>query len=111
MIKTYLLFALITASFNVEATSSDAEVTSSDASLKIYPAPAEEILYEGYTVRINGEEAPVYRARVSGVPLNWRWPGYQRPLYQTEFAGFCSWDMNEPVTVEEILIMLRPSIS
>ena len=103
MIKTYLLFALITALFNVEATSSlDAEVTSSDGSIQIYPAPAEEILYEGYTVRINGQEAPVYRARVSAVPLNQRWPGYQRPKYQTEFAGFCSWDMNGPVTVEVI---------
>jgi hypothetical protein len=70
--------------------------------VKIYPAPEEEILYKGYSVRVNGEEVPVYRARVSAVPLNWRWPGYQRPLYQTELAGFCSWDMAAPVTVEVI---------
>ena len=68
----------------------------------IYPAPAGEELYEAYTVLVNGQEAPVYRARVSAVPLNWRWPGYQRPLYQTEHAGFCSWDMKGPVTVEVI---------
>ena len=91
----YLLFALITSSLN-------ASMSSTDVSVNVYPAPAEEILYEGYTVRINGQEVPVYRARVSAVPLNWRWPGYQRPLYQTEFAGFCIWDMDGPVTVEVI---------
>ena len=100
MINTCLLFALLSASLNADVTSLNSELTSSDVSLNVYPAPAEEILYEGYTVRINGQEAPVYRARVSAIPLNWRWPGYQRPLYQTEFAGFCSWDMNGPVTVE-----------
>lgn len=59
-------------------------------------------MYEGYTVRVNGQEVPVYQARVSAVPLNWRWPGYQRPRYQTEMAGFCYWDMEGPVTVEVI---------
>ncbi len=73
-----------------------------DKSVKVYPAPAGEILYEGYTVRVNGQEVPVYQARVSAVPLNWRWPGYQRPGYQTELAGFCIWDMNGPVNVEVI---------
>ena len=91
----YLLFALITSSLN-------AELSSPDVSVNVYPAPAEEILFEGYTVRINQQEVPVYRARISAVPLNWRWPGYQRPLYQTEFAGFCYWDMDGPVTVEVI---------
>jgi len=74
--------------------------TSADDTVKVDPVPEGETLYEKYTVRINGQKVPVYRARVSAVPLNWRWPGYQRPLYQTEFAGFCYWDMAEPVTLE-----------
>ncbi len=72
---------------------------SPDVQVKVYPAPAGEELYDGYTVLVNGQEVPVYSSRVSAVPLNWRWPGYQRPLYQTELAGFCSWDMDGPVTV------------
>ncbi len=93
-IPIYLFVVLIAFSCSVEQLSSDHTV--------IYQAPAEEILYEGYTVRINGKEAPVYSARVSAYPLNQRWSGYQRPKYQTEFAGFCSWDMNGPVTIEVI---------
>ena len=93
-ISIFLFVILIAFSCSVEQLSSDRTV--------IYQAPSEEILYEGYTVRINGQEAPVYNARVSAYPLNQRWPGYQRPQYQTEFAGFCSWDMNGPVTIEVI---------
>jgi hypothetical protein len=89
----YSIFVLITSSLITSC-------TKPDVSVKVYPAPAGEILYDGYTVRVNGQDVPVYQARVSAVPLNWRWPGYQRPLYQTEFAGFCSWDMEGPVTVE-----------
>ncbi len=81
-IPIFLFVLLIAFSCSVEQLSSDDTV--------IYQAPAEEILYEGYTVRINGKEAPVYSARVSAYPLNQRWSGYQRPKYQTEFAGFCS---------------------
>ncbi|MCP4978123.1 MAG: hypothetical protein GY931_18395, partial [Maribacter sp.] len=93
-IYIYMLVVLIIFSYSIELLSSD--LTS------IYPAPAGEILYEGYTVRINGQETPVYSARVSAFPLNQRWPGYQRAKYQTEFASFCSWDMNGPLTVEVI---------
>ncbi len=53
-----------------------------------------------YRVRVNGLDVPVYPARVSRVPMCQRWPGYQRPLDQTELAAFCSWDMDGPVAVE-----------
>jgi hypothetical protein len=66
----------------------------------IWPAPAEEKLCEDYTLRVNGKPATVCSCRVSAVPLNQVWPGYQRPLDQTELAGFAHWDMAGSVTVE-----------
>lgn len=70
------------------------------AAVQIWPAPAGEPLYEGYTVRVNGQPAPVYACRVSAVPFNQVWPGYQRPLDQTEMAGFATWGMSGSATVE-----------
>ena len=49
---------------------------------------------------MNGVSVPVYLCRVSAVPLNQVWPGYQRPIEQTELASFAHWGMSGPVTVE-----------
>ncbi len=65
-----------------------------------WPAPAGEALCEHYELQVNGQVVPVYACRVSAVPFNQVWPGYQRPLDQTELAGFACWDMSEPVKVE-----------
>ena len=65
-----------------------------------WPAPAGEKLFDEYTVRVNGQPVPVYLCRVSAVPFNQVWPGYQRPLDQTEPAGFAYWGMSGPVEVE-----------
>lgn len=65
-----------------------------------WPAPAGEKLFEDYTLRVNGQAVPVYVCRVSAVPFNQVWPGYQRPLDQTELAGFAYWEMSGPVQVE-----------
>ena len=65
-----------------------------------WAAPAGEKLFEDYTLRVNGVAVPVYSCRVSAVPFNQVWPGYQRPLDQTELAGFAYWGMSGPVTVE-----------
>ena len=54
---------------------------------------------DDYTVTVGGRPVPVYRCRVSAVPLNQVWPGYQRPLDQTELASFAYWDMTAPVQV------------
>ena len=62
-------------------------------------APAGEPLSEDYQLTVAGRKVPVYACRVSAVPFNQVWPGYQRPLDQTELAAFACWDMNGPVAV------------
>jgi hypothetical protein len=64
-----------------------------------YPVPKGETVYEGYHLQINGQPVEVYSCRVSAVPLNQWWPGYQRPLDQTELAGFAYWDMMGTVKI------------
>ncbi len=65
---------------------------STHKNVTIYPAPAGEKLSEDYTLTANGEPIPVYSCRVSAVPLNQVWPGYQRPMDQTESAAFAYFD-------------------
>ena len=55
-----------------------------------------------YTVFADGQNVPVRRCRVSAYPLNQVWPGYQRPLYQTEEAAFASFDFNGEVTLRVV---------
>ncbi len=62
--------------------------------VKIYPQSGDENPSEDYTVSVNGKPIFVYRARVSAVPFNQVWPGYQRPINQTEMASFAYWDMS-----------------
>ena len=71
-----------------------------------WPAPAGEAVYEQAQLRVNGQPVPLLACRVSAVPFNQVWPGYQRPLDQTEQAGFACWDMSGPVQVE--VRSLRP---
>jgi len=75
-------------------------VASQDASVVSWAAPPAEQLFQDYTLRVNGRAVPVYACRVSAMPFNQVWPGYQRPLDQTELAGFAYWDMSGPVSVE-----------
>jgi len=65
-----------------------------------FTAPQGEKLSADYTLRVNGKNVPVYSCRVSAAPINQVWPGYQRPLVQTELASFAYWAMSGPVTVE-----------
>jgi hypothetical protein len=65
-----------------------------------YPMPKEESAYDGYQLQIDSQPVVVYACRVSAVPLNQEWPGYQRPMDQTELAGFAYWDMKGSVKVE-----------
>ncbi|MCL5270833.1 MAG: glycosyl hydrolase family 28 protein [bacterium] len=67
----------------------------------VAPAPQGEALCRSYTLKVGGKDVPVYACRVSAVPFNQVWPGYQRPLDQTELAGFAYWDMSGgPVRIE-----------
>ena len=63
-------------------------------------APAGEALFDRYALTLDGQPAPVYSCRVSAMPFNQVWPGYQRPIDQTELAGFARWDQTGPVQVE-----------
>ncbi len=62
-------------------------------------APQGEALSEDYSLRVNGKNVPVYACRVSAVPFNQVWPGYQRPIEQTELAGFAYWNMSSTVRI------------
>ena len=66
----------------------------------VYPVPAGEPVFEGYTVTVNGQPVSLYTARVSAIPFNRPWPGKQRPLDQTELTAVLSLDMTEPVQIE-----------
>ena len=59
-----------------------------------------------YTVIANGKNVPVRWCRVSAVPLNQVWPGYQRPIDQTEEAAFAAFDFDGEVTLR--IIPARP---
>jgi hypothetical protein len=89
--------------------------TSLGGTVVTWPAPAGEKLFEDYTMRVNGQAVPVYSCRVSAMPFDQVWPGYQRPMDQTELAGFAYWGMTGPVTVEVVAkrpfksVAVRPS--
>ncbi|MBD3181602.1 hypothetical protein GF312_04865 [Candidatus Poribacteria bacterium] len=76
--------------------------TMSISDIKIYSQPGDESPSEDYSVKVNGKPVFVYKARVSAVPLNQVWPGYQRPLEQTEMASFVYWDMSGSADVEVV---------
>lgn len=65
-----------------------------------YSIPKGETVYDGYHLMVDGQSVPVYSCRVSAMPFDQWWPGYQRPVDQTELAGFAYWDMVGTVKVE-----------
>lgn len=70
------------------------------AQLIIYPAPEGEKPSLDFTVKVNNQPVFVYQARVSAFPVNQVWPGYQRPIDQTEIASFTYFDFSGKVKVE-----------
>ncbi len=62
-----------------------------------------EIFNAQYEVYINGSKADCIKARVSAMPYNTVWPGYQRPMEQTELTSIVSFAGDE-----ETVISVRP---
>ncbi|MBE7025329.1 MAG: hypothetical protein E7408_04675 [Ruminococcaceae bacterium] len=60
----------------------------------------EEPISADYRVFIDNEEVPVYTCRISKMPFNRIWPGYQRPIEQTEVVSFINLVSDEPVQLE-----------
>jgi hypothetical protein len=73
---------------------------SNEAKVSVQQAPAGEPLSEDYSVAVGGAAVPVYSCRVSAVPLDQVWPGYQRPMDQTELAAFAYCEAAGPVSVQ-----------
>lgn len=69
-------------------------------SLNVYPVTETEEFAgeEQWSVLVNGVPVRHDFARVSSYPLNRRWPGHQRELYQTEIAPFLLLAADEAVT-------------
>ena len=73
-------------------------VAQANAKIVVPLVPEYEKTYDGLTVTLNGFSAPVWQCRVSAMPFNRVWPGYQRALDQTELAGFVTWETDEEET-------------
>jgi hypothetical protein len=81
----------------------------------VYTAPEGEKLSEDFELKVAGQSVPVFQCRVPAMPFNQAWPGYQRPLDQTELASFAYWDASGPVDVEVVShrpvqsVVIRPT--
>ncbi len=95
-----VLLVCLSVPLHAEQSATADDATSAD--LVSWPAPGGEALCEDYALQVDGQAVPVYSCRVSAMPFNQVWPGYQRPIDQTELAGFAVWDMSGPVKVEVV---------
>lgn len=68
----------------------------------LYSAPDQEKKSGDFEVTVDGKPVFVYQARVSKYPVNQIWPGYQRPLNQTEIASFSYFDFKGEVVIKII---------
>lgn len=70
--------------------------------LRIHKLPDGEPVSKDFEIKLNGIEIQAYEARVSAIPFNQEWPGYQRPLEQTEMSSFIYFSMDRDIKVEII---------
>jgi hypothetical protein len=66
----------------------------------LYDTPEQERKSDDFEMFVNNKPVFVYRARVSKYPINQIWPGYQRPLNQTEIASFAYFDFQGDVKIK-----------
>ena len=70
-----------------------------DSKIVLYDAPTEESQSKDFEMLVNNRPVFVYQARVSKYPINQIWPGYQRPIKQTEIASFAYFDFEGEVEI------------
>ncbi|MBO5671146.1 MAG: hypothetical protein J6S41_06310, partial [Clostridia bacterium] len=63
----------------------------------LYPHPENEPVSAVHSVTVGGAAAPCMTARVSAMPYNRVWPGFQRGKDQTEMASFLNFAADGPV--------------
>ena len=97
-----VLLILLTTSVGTSFGNQPASMRPTAQTVTSWPAPGGERLSANFTLRVNGLPVPVYNCRVSAMPFNQVWPGYQRPIEQTELASFAYWGMSGPVVVEVV---------
>jgi len=83
------------------------------ADVKTFSAHPDEKRYDACILKVNGKPVDVYQCRVSKFPFNQVWPGYQRPIEQTELAGFAYWETDGvseiEISAEEVAkVVVRP---
>ncbi len=69
----------------------------------LYYAPEQEKKSDDFEMFVNNKPVFVYQARVSKYPINQIWPGYQRPISQTEIASFTYFDIKGEVAIKIIV--------
>src|SRR3954468_15077468 len=70
--------------------------------VRIYPAPIGEPLSKDYVVTVEGQEIPVYVAKVASAEPARRWKAMDDKAHSAEYfetASFASFDMQGTVTV------------
>jgi hypothetical protein len=68
----------------------------------VYPGPEQEPKSTDFEMFVNNMPVFIYQARVSKYPINQVWPGYQRPIDQTEIASFAYFDIKGEVVIKVI---------
>ncbi len=64
-----------------------------------YEFPQNEEQSTEFSVKVDGVEVECHKARVSAYPFNQVWPGYQRPIEQTELTSFVTFGADSEITV------------
>ena len=68
----------------------------------LYDSPGQEDLSGDFELFVDNNAVCIYQARVSKFPVNQIWPGFQRPLGQTEIASFAYFDFEGEITLKII---------